>query len=112
MYRFNDITSIRVKCVRYGFAGNLSPMQHMQMAPGSRMSPNLNTHIISGYGLNGYRVPPQQQFNNLQMMNVQPGVQYGAADPRAQQSNVYAYGYINAPPPPLAMQTLNSTMRR
>ncbi|XP_047031941.1 histone acetyltransferase KAT6B isoform X4 [Helicoverpa zea] len=90
-------------------AGNLSPMQHMQMAPGSRMSPNLNTHIISQYGLNGYRVPPQQQFNNLQMMNVQPAVQYGA-DPRAQQSNVY-YGYIN-PPPPLAMQTLNSTMRR
>ncbi|KAJ8712059.1 hypothetical protein PYW07_004901 [Mythimna separata] len=92
-------------------SSNLSPMQHMQMAPGSRMSPNLNTHIISGYGLNGYRVPPQQQFNNLQMMNVQPGVQYGGADPRAQQSNVYAYGYINAPPP-LAMQTLNSTMRR
>ncbi|XP_063895293.1 histone acetyltransferase KAT6B isoform X3 [Helicoverpa armigera] len=90
-------------------SSNLSPMQHMQMAPGSRMSPNLNTHIISQYGLNGYRVPPQQQFNNLQMMNVQPAVQYGA-DPRAQQSNVY-YGYIN-PPPPLAMQTLNSTMRR
>ncbi|KPJ12850.1 Histone acetyltransferase MYST3 [Papilio machaon] len=92
---------------------NLSPMQHMQMAPGSRMSPNINTHIISQYGLNGYRVPPQQQFNNLQMMNVQPGVQYGGADPRAQQPNVYAYaGYINPPPPPLAMQTLNSTMRR
>ncbi|XP_022823314.1 histone acetyltransferase KAT6B-like isoform X1 [Spodoptera litura] len=91
-------------------SSNLSPMQHMQMAPGARMSPNLNTHIISGYGLNGYRVPPQQQFNNLQMMNVQGGVQYGAADPRAQQGNVY-YGYIN-PPPPLAMQTLNSTMRR
>ncbi|CAH2043148.1 unnamed protein product, partial [Iphiclides podalirius] len=93
---------------------NLSPMQHMQMAPGSRMSPNINTHIISQYGLNGYRVPPQQQFNNLQMMNVQPAVpvQYPAADPRAQQPNVYAYaGYIN-PPPPLAMQTLNSTMRR
>ncbi|CAK1586660.1 unnamed protein product [Parnassius mnemosyne] len=90
---------------------NLSPMQHMQMAPGSRMSPNINTHIISQYGLNGYRVPPQQQFNNLQMMNVQ-NVQYPAADPRAQQPNVYAYaGYIN-PPPPLAMQTLNSTMRR
>ncbi|XP_068617979.1 histone acetyltransferase KAT6B isoform X2 [Battus philenor] len=89
---------------------NLSPMQHMQMAPGARMSPNINTHIISQYGLNGYRVPPQQQFNNLQMMNVQPA-QY-AADPRAQQPNVYAYaGYIN-PPPPLAMQTLNSTMRR
>lgn len=87
-------------------------MQHMQMAPGSRMSPNLNTHIISGYGLNGYRVPPQQQFNNLQMMNVQGGVQYPSdpRDPRAQQGNVY-YGYIN-PPPPLAMQTLNSTMRR
>lgn len=93
-------------------SSNLSPMQHMQMAPGSRMSPNLNTHIISGYGLNGYRVPPQQQFNNLQMMNVQGGVQYPSdpRDPRAQQGNVY-YGYIN-PPPPLAMQTLNSTMRR
>nr|XP_026501013.1 histone acetyltransferase KAT6B-like [Vanessa tameamea] len=93
---------------------NLSPMQHVQMGPGSRMSPNLNTHIISQYGLNGYRVPPQQQFNNLpvQMMNVQPGVQYPGPDPRAQQPNVYAYaGYIN-PPPPLAMQTLNSTMRR
>ncbi|KAG7312492.1 hypothetical protein JYU34_002011 [Plutella xylostella] len=97
---------------------NLSPMQHMQMGAGSRMSPNLNTHIIthniSQYGLNGYRVPPQQQFNNLpvQMMNVQPGVQYPGADPRAQQPNVYAYtGYIN-PPPPLAMPTLNSTMRR
>ncbi|XP_039756307.1 histone acetyltransferase KAT6B isoform X2 [Pararge aegeria] len=92
---------------------NLSPMQHVQMGPGSRMSPNLNTHIISQYGLNGYRVTPQQQFNNLpvQMMNVQPGVQYPAPDPRAQQPNVYAYGYINAPPP-LTMQTLNSTMRR
>ncbi|OWR50257.1 hypothetical protein KGM_213223 [Danaus plexippus plexippus] len=93
---------------------NLSPMQHVQMGPGSRMSPNLNTHIISQYGLNGYRVPPQQQFNNLpvQMMNVQPGVQYPGPDPRAQQPNVYAYaGYIN-PPPPLTMQTLNSTMRR
>lgn len=92
--------------------GNLSPMQHVQMGPGSRMSPNLNTHIISQYGLNGYRVPPQQQFNNLpvQMMNVQPGVQYPGPDPRAQQPNVYAYaGYIN---PPLTMQTLNSTMRR
>lgn len=88
-------------------------MQHMQMAPASRMSPNLNSHIISQYGLaNSYRVPPQQQFNNLQMMNVQGGVQYPPApDPRAQQPNVYAYGYIN-PPPPLAMQTLNSTMRR
>lgn len=86
-------------------------MQHMQMAPGSRMSPNLNTHIISQYGLNGYRMSAQQQFNNLpvQMMNVQPGVQYPSADPRAQQPNVY-YGYIN--PPPLAMQTLNSSMRR
>ncbi|XP_037293234.1 histone acetyltransferase KAT6B isoform X3 [Manduca sexta] len=93
-------------------SSNLGPMQHMQMAGGSRMSPNLNTHIISQYGLNGYRVPPQQQFNNLQMMNVQPGVQYPGADPRAQQSNVYAYGYINPPPPPLAMQPLNSTMRR
>ncbi|VVD00604.1 unnamed protein product [Leptidea sinapis] len=93
--------------------GNLSPMQHVQMGPGSRMSPNLNTHIISQYGLNGYRMP-QQQFNNLpvQMMNVQPAVQYPAPDPRAQQPNVYAYaGYIN-PPPPLTMQTLNSTMRR
>ncbi|XP_045774637.1 histone acetyltransferase KAT6B isoform X3 [Maniola jurtina] len=92
---------------------NLSPMQHVQMGPGSRMSPNLNTHIISQYGLNGYRVTPQQQFNNLpvQMMNVQPGVQYPSPDPRAQQPNVYAYGYINAPPP-LTMQTLNSTMRR
>ncbi|KAI5634885.1 MOZ/SAS family domain-containing protein [Phthorimaea operculella] len=94
-------------------SSNLSPMQHMQMAPGSRMSPNLNTHIISQYGLNGYRVP-QQQFNNLpvQMMNVQPGVQYPGPDPRAQQPNVYTYGYINPPPPPLTMQTLNSTMRR
>ncbi|XP_052743578.1 histone acetyltransferase KAT6B isoform X2 [Bicyclus anynana] len=92
---------------------NLSPMQHVQMGPGSRMSPNLNTHIISQYGLNGYRVTPQQQFNNLpvQMMNVQPGVQYPSPDPRAQQPNVYAYGYINAPPP-LTMQSLNSTMRR
>ncbi|XP_028173694.1 histone acetyltransferase KAT6A-like isoform X2 [Ostrinia furnacalis] len=92
-------------------SSNLSPMQHMQMAPGSRMSPNLNTHIISQYGLNGYRVPPQQQFNNLpvQMMNVQPA-QYPAPDARAQQPNVY-YGYIN-PPPPLAMQPLNSSMRR
>lgn len=88
-------------------------MQHMQMGPGSRMSPNLNSHIISQYGLNGYRVPSQQQFNNLpvQMMNMQPGVQYPGSDPRAQQPNVYAYGYIN-PPPPLTMQTLNSTMRR
>lgn len=88
----------------------------MQMAaPGSRMSPNLNSHsIISQYGLNGYRVPPQQQFNNLpvQMMNVQPAVQYPGPDPRAQQPNVYAYSYINPPPPPLTMQTLNSTMRR
>ncbi|XP_049875953.1 histone acetyltransferase KAT6B isoform X2 [Pectinophora gossypiella] len=101
---------------------NLSAMQHMQVAGSARVSPNLNTHIISGYaaaGLNGYRVPPhQQQFNNLpvQMMNVQPAVQYAAPDPRdprapPQQHNVYAYGYIN-PPPPLAMQTLNSTMRR
>lgn len=91
-------------CVRCAVAGNLSPMQHMQMAPGS--------HLISQYGLNGYRVPPQQQFNNLQMMNVQGGVgvQYGGGDPRAQQGNVYAYGYIN--PPPLAMQTLNSSVRR
>ncbi|KAJ0174857.1 hypothetical protein K1T71_009965 [Dendrolimus kikuchii] len=89
---------------------NLSPMQHMQMAPGSRMSPNLNPHIISQYSLNSYRVPAQQQFNNLQMMNVQAAAQY-PSDPRAQQSNVYAYGYIN-PPPSLAMQTLNSTMRR
>ncbi|XP_060804710.1 uncharacterized protein LOC106134566 isoform X2 [Amyelois transitella] len=95
---------------------NLSPMQHMQMgtvAAGSRMSPNLNTHIISQYGLNGYRMSAQQQFNNLpvQMMNVQPGVgvQYPTADPRAQQPNVY-YGYIN--PPPLAMQTLDSSVRR
>lgn len=95
--------------------GNLSPMQHVQMGPGSRMSPNLNSHIISQYSLNGYRVPHQQQFNNLpvQMMNVQPPVQYSTNDPRAQQPNVYAYApaYIN-PPPSLAMQTLNSTMRR
>lgn len=84
-------------------------MQHMQMAAGSRMSPNLNTHIISQFGMNGYRMP-QQQFNNLQMMNVQPTVQYPSPDPRAQQSNVY-YQYINAPPP-LSMQSLNSTMRR
>ncbi|KAM3959671.1 histone acetyltransferase enoki mushroom isoform 2-T2 [Aphomia sociella] len=92
-------------------SSNLSPMQHMQIAPGSRMSPNINTHIISQYGLNGYRMSPQQQFNNLpvQMMNVQGGVQYGGGDPRAQQPNVY-YGYIN--PPPLAMQPLNSSMRR
>ncbi|XP_072944834.1 uncharacterized protein [Epargyreus clarus] len=94
---------------------NLSPMQHVQMGPGSRMSPNLNSHIISQYSLNGYRVPHQQQFNNLpvQMMNVQPPVQYSTNDPRAQQPNVYAYApaYIN-PPPSLAMQTLNSTMRR
>lgn len=91
---------------------NLSPMQHMQMAPASRMSPNLNPQIIGPY-INGYRVPPQQQFNNLpvQMMNVQPGVQYPGPDPRAQQPNVYYAGYIN-PPPPLAMQPLNSTMRR
>lgn len=91
-------------------SGNLSPMQHMQMAPGSRMSPNLNPHLISQYGLNGYRMPQQQFGTNLQMMNVQPTVQYPSPDPRAQQSNVYAYGYIN--PPSLAMQTLNSTMRR
>ncbi|XP_045523272.1 histone acetyltransferase KAT6B isoform X2 [Pieris brassicae] len=92
---------------------NLSQIQHVPMGPGSRMSPNLNTHLLNQYSLNGYRVP-QQQFNNLpvQMMNVQPGVQYPAPDPRAQQPNVYAYaGYIN-PPPPLTMQTLNSTMRR
>ncbi|XP_038222703.1 histone acetyltransferase KAT6B isoform X2 [Zerene cesonia] len=93
---------------------NLSQIQHVPMGPGSRMSPNLNTHLLNQYSLNGYRVPPQQQFNNLpvQMMNVQPTVQYPAPDPRAQQPNVYAYaGYIN-PPPPLTMQTLNSTMRR
>ncbi|CAK1550353.1 unnamed protein product [Leptosia nina] len=92
---------------------NLSQIQHVPMGPGSRMSPNLNTHLLNQYSLNGYRVP-QQQFNNLpvQMMNVQPSVQYPAPDPRAQQPNVYAYaGYIN-PPPPLTMQTLNSTMRR
>ncbi|XP_041982565.1 histone acetyltransferase KAT6A isoform X2 [Aricia agestis] len=86
---------------------NLSPMQHVQMGPGSRMSPNLiggNTHLIGGYGLNGYRVP-QQQFNTVPMMNVNPPVQYPAE--RAQQPNVY-YGYIN---PPLAMQPLNSTRR-
>ncbi|XP_047992866.1 histone acetyltransferase KAT6B isoform X2 [Leguminivora glycinivorella] len=96
--------------------GNLSPMQHMQMAPTSRMSPNLNSHIISQYGVgvglaNSYRMPPQQQFNNLQMMNVNTPVQYSAQDPRAQQPNVYAYGYINAPPA-LGLQSLNSTMRR
>lgn len=95
------------------FTANLSQIQHVPMGPGSRMSPNLNTHLLNQYSLNGYRVP-QQQFNNLpvQMMNVQPSVQYPAPDPRAQQPNVYAYaGYIN-PPPPLTMQTLNSTMRR
>ncbi|XP_063365703.1 uncharacterized protein LOC134654184 isoform X1 [Cydia amplana] len=93
---------------------NLSPMQHMQMAPTSRMSPNLNSHIISQYGVglaNSYRMPPQQQFNNLQMMNVNTPVQYSSPDPRAQQPNVYAYGYINAPSA-LGLQSLNSTMRR
>ncbi|GBP58581.1 hypothetical protein EVAR_40864_1 [Eumeta japonica] len=103
---------------------NLSAMQHMQMggvmSGGSRMSPNLNPQLIgaAAYSLNGYRVPAQQQFNNLpvQMMNVQPPVQYAphpatATEPRTQQPNVYAYGYLNAPPP-LAMQTLNTTMRR
>lgn len=109
-----SITRYRSSLTESGMsAGNLSPMQHMQMAPTSCMSPNLNTHIISQYGLNGYRVGPQQQFNNLQMMSPANAVQYGAPDPRAQQSNVYAYGYINhPPPPPLAMQPLNSTMRR
>ncbi|XP_028041911.1 histone acetyltransferase KAT6A isoform X1 [Bombyx mandarina] len=81
---------------------NLSPMQHMQMGAGSRVSP----HLISQYGLNGYRVPPgaaaaaQQQFNNLPGAVSQQAV--------SQQHNVYYSPYIN-PPPPLA--ALNSARR-